>query len=64
MNPEVPNVSRNGRYDIARTAQELGIHRNTLRLIDPAFLPKRYHTNGRPFYYGKDILYYWFHNVR
>ncbi len=64
MAPEVPNVSLTGRYDINLTTQALGIHRNTLRGIPENLLPKHHHLNGRPFYLGKDILYYWRKNMR
>lgn len=64
MNQEIPNVSMTGRYNIATTSAELGVHRNTLRGIPATQLPKHYHLNGRPFYLGKDILRYWRKNVR
>ena len=64
MNPEIPNVSLTGRYDIGRTAAALDIHRNTLRNIPESLLPKHHHLNGRTFYFGNDILKYWRRNVR
>ena len=60
MNQEVPNVSMTGHYNIKRTSDELGLHRNTLRSIPSSLLPVHYHkATGRKFYLGKEILKYW-----
>lgn len=59
MNPTIPVIANMGRYSISATCSFLGIERTTLRRWenDGKIARGGYRTtNGRPFYYGKEIL--------
>lgn len=58
MNPTIPVIANMGRYSISATCAFLGIGRTTLYRWEKEGKIERggYRTtNGRPFYYGKEI---------
>ena len=59
LTSEKPQVALTGRYTTSAAARKLGIHRNTLRNIPEAVLPRHHFENGDNCFLGKDLLRYW-----